>query len=137
VNVGGASGADCGAVIGALGFALALGLAILAIYSAVRDRRDKRRPDVHAALVIDGARHSSALAFVNAGRALARHVMWLLVESGQAFQGGIEAAFLLPEQTATIPLPFGAPSGVAASCGRTWTLMATSMRVATTVARRP
>ena len=63
-------------------------------------------PDVHASVTINGSGAHSSLALINAGPGLARHVLFLLVESGRICQGGIGTVFLLPEAHVELDLDF-------------------------------
>jgi hypothetical protein len=76
------------------------------IYNAITERRAKRKPDVHASVVFDGADPNSALAFVNAGPGMARNPMFLLLEDGHLCQGAIGTAFLLAEAHKELDLGF-------------------------------
>jgi hypothetical protein len=89
---------------------VATGLALISvgwnIYNAISERKAKRRPDVHASLVVDGADPNSALAFINAGPGMARNPLFLLLEDGHLCQGGIGTAFLPAEAHKEFDLGF-------------------------------
>ncbi len=91
----GHNGTNWALILGIAGTALGFLALSWNIYNAISERTARRKPDVHASLVIDGADPNSSLAFMNAGPGLARGPQYLMVENGTLYQGGIGTAFLI------------------------------------------
>jgi hypothetical protein len=97
LEIYGAAAASFGSIVALL----ALGWNV---WSAETERRARRVPDVHAAVIIDTKGGAASLAFGNAGPALARHVSFLIVEGDTASYGGIGLPFLKPDEVVRIPV---------------------------------
>jgi hypothetical protein len=96
-----------GLILAAIGTGLALWSLGWNIRNARRERRERKVPDVYAVMAMRGnPAEPSELAFVNAGRGVARSVQFLYVAEGRAALGGFP--FLLPEQAVTERLTFRA-----------------------------
>lgn len=93
--------------LGITGTVLALTSLGWNVYNVVFERRERRRPNVHAVVVADPNEPpaNSKLAFVNSGHGMARHIQYLLVENGWTFLGGPDKPFLPFEGYAEVTLP--------------------------------
>lgn len=98
------------AIYGAIVATGALFVALLSsgwnIYNAITERRSRRRPDVHAVVVVYLDEDNSEIEFANAGPSLARQLTFLLVENDRVYQGHAHEAFLGPQERTTEVLPF-------------------------------
>jgi hypothetical protein len=102
----GASGtAIYGAIVASFGFVLACASLVWNVINTVRDRRARRTPDVYAHLVIDLPTNNAALAFANAGSGLARGTLFLLVDGGKSYVGGLKVPYLKADERSELDLP--------------------------------
>jgi hypothetical protein len=100
-----------GAVVASLALLVAGAAFIWNIVSWIGERRERRAPDVHGAVVVDHDKHQSVLVFANAGHGVARHLIYLLVENGAVYQGFVRNLFLRHmQQIESDPLPFASTS---------------------------
>lgn len=90
-----------GGIIATLAFVIALASLIWNIVNALVARSQARLPDVHATLW----RTRRQLVFYNSGPATARHLVYLLVENGEVYQGSL-VPFLRSGGEESAELPF-------------------------------
>jgi hypothetical protein len=104
---------------------VATGLALMSvgwnIYNAISERKAKRRPDVHASVVVDAADPNSALAFINAGPGMARNPCSCFSRMATSAKVGSGPLSVPLRHTKSLTWASDQPNGEVPSCGATWT----------------